>query len=297
MVASHGSPAGRPCRGLVREGAFLRFSPATGTFGPADWPVSLGRCGRAHHPALAAPGTRPRRARPGGPARPGLAALITPVLGFRPGQPAARRPPASEFTVVLLDGEYLRQTLVPELARRHFAPSGDSDYGLRIDRGRTRPRWCSRPTPRCPPTDRPTSGSACSPSGRTSSGNPTGSACPGPPAFPRRLAGAAGPRRRSAALFAGEREPGHWRLLVRHRAGSVEAVVAAVRRRNLAVSGGVLALLLASAGLLMVSAQRARRLRDRQIEFVAGVSHELRTPLAAICVAGTTWPRASSPTG
>lgn len=86
--------------------------------------------------------------------------------------------------------------------------------------------------------------------------------------------------------FGGGGPPGHWRLLARHRAGSVDAVVAAVRRRNLAVSGGVLALLLASAVLIVVSAQRARRLADRQVEFVAGVSHELRTPLAVIRAAG-----------
>ena len=45
-------------------------------------------------------------------------------------------------------------------------------------------------------------------------------------------------------------------------------------------------MLLASAVLIVVSAQRARRLADRQVEFVAGVSHELRTPLAVICAAG-----------
>jgi signal transduction histidine kinase len=48
----------------------------------------------------------------------------------------------------------------------------------------------------------------------------------------------------------------------------------------------MLALLAASAVLVVVSAQRARRLADRQIEFVAGVSHELRTPIAVICSAG-----------
>jgi signal transduction histidine kinase len=47
----------------------------------------------------------------------------------------------------------------------------------------------------------------------------------------------------------------------------------------------MLALLAASAVLVIVSAQRARRLADRQLEFVAGVSHELRTPLAVICSA------------
>jgi signal transduction histidine kinase len=48
------------------------------------------------------------------------------------------------------------------------------------------------------------------------------------------------------------------------------------------VSAGILVLLAASAVLIVVSAQRARRLADRQLDFVAGVSHELRTPLAVI---------------
>jgi signal transduction histidine kinase len=78
---------------------------------------------------------------------------------------------------------------------------------------------------------------------------------------------------------------GRWRLVVRHRDGTVDAVVAAARRRNLAVGASALLLLAASAVLVVVSAQRARRLADRQLEFVAGVSHELRTPLAVICSA------------
>jgi len=103
---------------------------------------------------------------------------------------------------------------------------------------------------------------------------------PGPHVGPAPTAGVRPPS------FGGGGGPGHWRLLARHREGSVDAVVAAVRRRNLAVSGGVLALLAASAVLIVVSAQRARRLADRQVEFVAGVSHELRTPLAVIRAAG-----------
>jgi signal transduction histidine kinase len=69
---------------------------------------------------------------------------------------------------------------------------------------------------------------------------------------------------------------------VRHRAGSLGAAVARIRRRNLAISGGILLLLLASAGMLMQLAHRAGRLAQQQMEFVAGVSHELRTPLAVI---------------
>jgi signal transduction histidine kinase len=76
-------------------------------------------------------------------------------------------------------------------------------------------------------------------------------------------------------------EPG-WQLAVRHREGSLESAVTSLRRRNLAISFGILILLTGSVGMIYVSAQRARRLADLQMEFVAGVSHELRTPLAVI---------------
>jgi signal transduction histidine kinase len=78
---------------------------------------------------------------------------------------------------------------------------------------------------------------------------------------------------------------GAWRLVVKHRAGSLEAAVASARRRNLAISFGILLLLGASVGFIMLSSRRAHRLATQQMEFVAGVSHELRTPLAVICSA------------
>jgi signal transduction histidine kinase len=73
-----------------------------------------------------------------------------------------------------------------------------------------------------------------------------------------------------------------WRIVVRHRKGSVEAAVAGLRRRNLAVSFGVLVVLAMTMALVVITADRARRLARLQMDFVAGVSHELRTPLAVI---------------
>jgi signal transduction histidine kinase len=78
---------------------------------------------------------------------------------------------------------------------------------------------------------------------------------------------------------------GPWQLVIKHRAGSLDAAVAQVRHRNLAISFGVLALLGLSLALLAIASRRAQTLAHRQLEFVAGVSHELRTPLAVICSA------------
>jgi signal transduction histidine kinase len=75
---------------------------------------------------------------------------------------------------------------------------------------------------------------------------------------------------------------GRWRLLAQHRAGSLEAAVAAARSRNLVLSSGVLVLLTMAIGLIVVSARRAQTLARQQMEFVAAVSHELRTPVSVI---------------
>src|SRR5262249_38693671 len=82
-----------------------------------------------------------------------------------------------------------------------------------------------------------------------------------------------------------ENEP-PWRLIIKHRAGSLDAAVTNVRRRNLFISFGILLLLAASMVMIFISTRRAQRLAKQQMEFVAGVSHELRTPLAVICSAG-----------
>ena len=87
-------------------------------------------------------------------------------------------------------------------------------------------------------------------------------------------------------LMSGGDDKGAWQVRVRHRGGSLDALVAQSRRRNLAIGLGVLALLGASVILVFAAAQRQRRLARQQMEFVAAVSHELRTPLAVICSAG-----------
>jgi signal transduction histidine kinase len=99
----------------------------------------------------------------------------------------------------------------------------------------------------------------------------------------RRGGAADGPRMLLSAVGSNQ---GVWQVRVRHRDGSLEAIVARSRRRNLAISLGVLGLLGASFVLVAAASRRQQRLSQQQMEFVASISHELRTPLAVICSAG-----------
>ncbi|MEO8074623.1 MAG: HAMP domain-containing sensor histidine kinase, partial [Acidobacteriota bacterium] len=90
------------------------------------------------------------------------------------------------------------------------------------------------------------------------------------------------------AIFEGNGEnfDGIWTLNLQHSDGSLEQFVTNTRRRNLAVSFGILSLLAASVALIFISAQRSKKLAQRQLDFVSSVSHEFRTPLAVIYSAG-----------
>jgi signal transduction histidine kinase len=74
-----------------------------------------------------------------------------------------------------------------------------------------------------------------------------------------------------------------WRLIVRHRrGGALGAFIADSRRRDLAISFGVLLLLVTSMAILIFTSTRAQNLAKLQMDFVTAVSHELRTPLTVI---------------
>ncbi|MEP7339694.1 MAG: HAMP domain-containing sensor histidine kinase, partial [Acidobacteriota bacterium] len=73
-----------------------------------------------------------------------------------------------------------------------------------------------------------------------------------------------------------------WQLVVKYKSGSLAEAVEHSRRHNLALSLGALLILAGSIALLAMATQRARRLAQQQMEFIAGASHELRTPLAVI---------------
>lgn len=76
--------------------------------------------------------------------------------------------------------------------------------------------------------------------------------------------------------------PSVWTLVVQHSSGTLEYFVTSTRRKNLAIGFGILFLLGGSVLAIFLSAQRARLLAQRQVDFVSSVSHEFRTPLAVI---------------
>jgi signal transduction histidine kinase len=73
-----------------------------------------------------------------------------------------------------------------------------------------------------------------------------------------------------------------WTLSVGYAGVPVDRLVASIRRRNLAISFGIMGVLGGAIALLALAFRRAQRLAARQQEFLASISHELRTPLAVI---------------
>lgn len=77
---------------------------------------------------------------------------------------------------------------------------------------------------------------------------------------------------------------GIWTLDVAHKGLPLIAAFERTRRRDLLLSIGVEALLLATIVFLVIAARRMQQLADQKMQFVAGVSHELRTPVSAIAM-------------
>jgi signal transduction histidine kinase len=220
--------------------------------------------------------------------------IIHPMFVFRRRDEERRPfPQLTGYLMIELDRAFIGDVLLPELAQRYFGDSDGLDYHVAVFDGaeplyrssedlspalfqaadlRTNLLWDPRDYLSAMDGDLPPGGLRLPPAGLAPrAGRP-------PEKEPPR-AGFRGPR--AAVLLLALDDPG-WQLVLKHREGSLDVAVAGLRRRNLAISFGVLVLLAASVGMIFVSAHRARRLAGLQMDFVAGVSHELRTPLAVI---------------
>ena len=235
-----------------------RWNPSTHVFEPSLWPAAIDAW-RPHF-TYALEEFNAGRLPVLGNRLVGQESLI--VMGIRQGgggRPGTRPPgpqrPVFGFTVLELDMPYLRNQLIPQLAERYFMnPEGDS-YRVQVSNTEDATRVLYRSDP-----------SLALEAERADAVEPLGNTN-----FFTRGQG----RGRDTDMS-------RWLLMVQHQSGSLEAAVGLVRRRNLAISFGVLLMLSVSVAMLAATSRKAERLAQQQMEFVAGVSHELRTPVAVI---------------
>ena len=204
-------------------------------------------------------------------------------LDFRGGPPAGGgfQPPGQAGALLVeLDPDYIRSVLLPDALKRHLGAGGSLDYEAEVLTETNPPSIVYRSDPDEP---KGVAGSADASVGffalQFDSPFAFGGGARGRgrgPGDMRDQGQGRGQRRRLRTLA----------VVVRHRAGSLEAVVYRSRMRNLAVTSGVLLLMFASLAALVRFTRRSQKLAELQMEFVAGVSHELWTPLTVISTAG-----------
>ncbi len=234
-----------------------RWSPAQG-FAPGEWPKNWD--GMRNHLLSRLRGERPTSGHP--------SEWLVEVPRFeRSAAPAQRRGAGTfgeqDWLILELDPAFVREVLLPRQIARHLSAGGTEAYQVEVYANETVPSPLLR------------IGLA---EGQSIRGRAQASV-----ELLRMLGGGrrGGPRPMS---FAPPAEPGrgHWRMYVNPPGGSLETLVERTRWRNLALALTLLALIVATALLLVHSARQAQQLAELQMNFVSSVSHELRTPLTVI---------------
>jgi len=182
-----------------------------------------------------------------------------------PGPP---RPIEQEWLLAELNVEYARTVLLPELLHRYLGGGGKLDYQAEVVAAANPSHIIFQSTP----------GQAGKLNGSTDASVNIFDV--NDPSLFRRPGDQS--RRRPPGPPPDGRQQGRWRMLVRHEAGSLEAVVSRARWQNVAVSIGILLLILVTAMVLVRFSRRTQQLAELQMNFVAGISHEFRTPLTVI---------------
>jgi signal transduction histidine kinase len=233
----------------------------SGAFATTEWPAAWSAI-RERLESRLMPEPRQRRNPPGPPPEDEGPAFDLPLFGMPP------RGAPSGSLIFELNLKYVRDVILPELLQRHLGTGGSSDYQVEVVTRANPPSVIYQSDPDTP---RRIAATADASAGLFEVQFDRIFRPEGPPG-----GGGRGPGRGPGS------DSGRWQMFVRHRAGSLEAVVAQARWRNLAVTAGVLLLMVASVAALIRFTRRAQKLAELQMDFVAGVSHELRTPLAVI---------------
>lgn len=269
------------------------LEPRANSFTEAQWPDNLNRV----HQVLSVTARaldKGRSPRESGAPDPGTPSSVEPLRAGPSSGPTwfiAEDVPAlvgrvddsagrESWAIIVLDRGALTTRLLPELVQRYFGDSGQLDYHVSILN-------VGDPTSVFYDSD---PGAPLSVNHSDAMSNMFGPifATGSPVALPDRKGNAA-EYQRNAGMWMPRFESLRytpdsrgWVLVAQHRRGSLEAAVERLHRRNLGISFGVLLVLAGSIGFMFLSTQRARRLAQMQMDFVAAVSHELRTPLAVI---------------
>ncbi|MBO0911379.1 MAG: HAMP domain-containing histidine kinase [Acidobacteria bacterium] len=214
----------------------------------------------------------------------------------------ARGPGALSAVIIELNTQVLAESILPQLVEREFVSNGKSPYRVALLNGNEPGAVLYTSDPGfgsgslTPDVELNVFGppmvSYGSARGRDSGGEPAPWIVqagdiearirgPRPDGGTRLEAAAEPPPPRIGPIRYAARSRG-WALVAQHRKGSVEAAVAALFHRNLTIDFGVLLVLASMIAMIAISARRAERLAELQLDFVARVSHELRTPLTGI---------------
>ncbi|HEX6899338.1 MAG TPA: HAMP domain-containing sensor histidine kinase [Thermoanaerobaculia bacterium] len=199
-----------------------------------------------------------------------IPALMIPSFSMH--SPPGRGHGPGEILILRLDESVIAGEILPALSRRYFGDDQEREYSVTVVAAEDPGRVIFQSDPGVSPAALRSGGDASLPMFSLQPAEPPRRH--GPPGFGRPLA-----IHRQAA-------DGAWRLVLVRRHGTLEHAITHFRYKNLAISGGILLLLAAAMGMVMVSTQRVRKLARQQMELVAGVTHELNTPITAIRSAG-----------
>lgn len=273
----------------------LKLNANAKSFEPVQWPATFEAVRGRYERTLSSSSRLPAEPRPfSWTMISGIPLMLHPLMLF---QPQAGPPTANTrligYLIIELNLDSIRRELLPELAQRYFGGPDGFIYQVAILSGRDPGTIIYESDPNLPPSAFASSDARISlleePRARLGRRGPAAAndlRPPPPDDFrPAFMPGGRGRGRGAPVLLPGN-DGTDWELIVKHRQGSLEAVVSGLRRRTLAISFGILLLLGSSMALIVAYTNRAQRLAKLQMDFVAGVSHELRTPLAVICSAG-----------
>jgi signal transduction histidine kinase len=218
-----------------------------------------------------------------------IPAIVHPIvhhkLPMRVDEPSS--PDAIDWIIIVLDQHTIQTQIFPDLAVRHFGPSTNADYAIAVTTIGNPNRILYDSSPEAEGTRIEESDAAMNIFGPppASIENNFWEAVQNANAIKvKNWHHFSGPIWFPVIHYSNLDDP--WMLILTHRKGHLEDLVARVRRINLLTNSVVLLMLAAGIVLVVIAGLRAQEYARLQMDFVASVSHELRTPLTAIYAAG-----------